>query len=49
VPLNRGDIQSTVTRNMDAFQTSWQEIQRLMEIKYLIGGWDFQIAVVCCH
>ena len=24
----------------------WREIRRLLEIKYLVGGWDFQIAVV---
>jgi hypothetical protein len=27
----------------------WREIRRLFEIKYLIGGWDFQIAVVRRH
>jgi hypothetical protein len=24
----------------------WREIRRLFEIKYLVGGWDFQVAVV---
>ncbi|KAF8810420.1 hypothetical protein BYT27DRAFT_7186494 [Phlegmacium glaucopus] len=24
----------------------WREIRRIFEIKYLIGGWDFQVAVV---
>ena len=24
----------------------WREIRRLLEIKYLVGGWDFQVAVV---
>lgn len=24
----------------------WREIRRVLEIKYLIGGWDFQVAVV---
>ena len=24
----------------------WREIRRLLEIKYLAGGWDFQVAVV---
>lgn len=24
----------------------WREIRRLMELKYIVGGWDFQIAVV---
>lgn len=27
----------------------WREIRRLVEIKYLFGGWDFQIAVVRRH
>ncbi|KAF8647755.1 hypothetical protein AX16_006590 [Volvariella volvacea WC 439] len=26
--------------------SGWREIKRLVEIKYLVGGWDFQIAVV---
>lgn len=29
--------------------TGWREIRRLLEIKYLIGGWDFQVAVVRRH
>ena len=28
------------------FESGWREIRRLVEIKYLIGGWDFQVAVV---
>jgi hypothetical protein len=24
----------------------WREIKRLVEIKYLVGGWDFVVAVV---
>ena len=27
----------------------WREIRRLVEIKYLIGGWDLQVAVVRRH
>jgi len=27
----------------------WREIRRLVEIKYLFGGWDFQVAVVRRH
>ena len=27
----------------------WREIRRLVEIKYIVGGWDFQIAVVRRH
>jgi hypothetical protein len=29
--------------------SGWREIRRLFEIEYLIGGWDFQIAVVRRH
>ena len=31
------------------FGGEWREIRRLLEIKYLFGGWDFQIAVVHRH
>jgi hypothetical protein len=24
----------------------WREVRRLVEVKYIAGGWDFQIAVV---
>lgn len=27
----------------------WREIRRLVEVKYLVGGWDFQVAVVRRH
>ena len=27
----------------------WREIKRLFEVKYVVGGWDFQIAVVRRH
>ncbi|KAF5386415.1 hypothetical protein D9757_006678 [Collybiopsis confluens] len=27
----------------------WREMRRLFEIKYIIGGWDFQVAVVRRH
>ncbi|KAA1470286.1 hypothetical protein DENSPDRAFT_797515 [Dentipellis sp. KUC8613] len=27
----------------------WREIKRLLEVKYIVGGWDFQIAVVRRH
>lgn len=27
----------------------WREIRRLVEMKYIFGGWDFQIAVVRRH
>ncbi|EIN06236.1 hypothetical protein PUNSTDRAFT_145533 [Punctularia strigosozonata HHB-11173 SS5] len=27
----------------------WREIRRLFEVKYILGGWDFQVAVVRRH
>jgi hypothetical protein len=27
----------------------WREIRRLLELKYFVGGWDFQVAVVRRH
>jgi hypothetical protein len=27
----------------------WREVKRLVEVKYMAGGWDFQIAVVRRH
>ncbi|KAH9971664.1 hypothetical protein BGW80DRAFT_1319083 [Lactifluus volemus] len=27
----------------------WREVKRLVEVKYIVGGWDFQIAVVRRH
>ena len=29
--------------------TGWRELKRLLEVKYLFGGWDFQIALVRRH
>ncbi|KAJ3983267.1 hypothetical protein F5890DRAFT_1524238 [Lentinula detonsa] len=29
--------------------TGWREMRRLFEIKYIFGGWDFQVAVVRRH
>ncbi|CAL1714035.1 unnamed protein product [Somion occarium] len=29
--------------------TGWREIRRLLEVKYILGGWDFQVAVVRRH
>ncbi|PFH50939.1 hypothetical protein AMATHDRAFT_60111 [Amanita thiersii Skay4041] len=31
------------------FVGGWREIRRLFEVKYLVGGWDLQIAVVRRH
>lgn len=30
-------------------EPGWREIKRLLEVKYLVGGWDFQVAVVRRH
>jgi hypothetical protein len=30
-------------------QTGWREIKRLLEVKYIFGGWDFQVALVRRH
>lgn len=29
--------------------SNWREIKRLLEVKYLAGGWDFQVALVRRH
>lgn len=29
--------------------SGWREVRRLVEVKYIAGGWDFQIAVVRRH
>jgi hypothetical protein len=31
------------------FKTGWREIRRLLEIRYIAAGWDFQVAVVRRH
>ncbi|KII86031.1 hypothetical protein PLICRDRAFT_144823 [Plicaturopsis crispa FD-325 SS-3] len=33
----------------EAVDAGWREIKRLLEVKYLVGGWDFQVAVVRRH
>jgi hypothetical protein len=25
---------------------AWKEMKRLLEVKYIFGGWDFQVALV---
>ena len=30
-------------------EAGWREIRRLVEVKHIVGGWDFQIAVVRRH
>lgn len=33
----------------NGIESGWREVRRLMEIKYIFGGWDFQVAVVRRH
>ncbi|TFK48480.1 hypothetical protein OE88DRAFT_1737738 [Heliocybe sulcata] len=49
--LSPADFIYVVTdmKDVDDSTVGWREIRRLLEIKYLIGGWDFQIAVVRRH
>ncbi|KAI0321035.1 hypothetical protein OF83DRAFT_1101647 [Amylostereum chailletii] len=39
----------TDTGEAEEVQNGWREIRRLVELKYIVGGWDFQIAVVRRH
>lgn len=36
-------------KDVEEFSGGWREIKRLVEVKYIVGGWDFQIAVVRRH
>lgn len=49
--LSPADFIYVVTDIKDAEEVSagWREIRRLVEVKYIVGGWDFQIAVVRRH
>ncbi|KAF8836940.1 hypothetical protein BDN67DRAFT_998273 [Paxillus ammoniavirescens] len=49
--LSPADFIYVVTDAQDAEEvgTGWREIRRLVEVKYIVGGWDFQIAVVRRH
>lgn len=49
--LSPADFIYVVTDIKDAEEvsTGWREIRRLLEVKYIVGGWDFQIAVVRRH
>ena len=38
-----------VKDELGSVESGWREIKRLVEIKYIVGGWDFQIAVVRRH
>ncbi|KAI0339693.1 hypothetical protein BDW22DRAFT_1380418 [Trametopsis cervina] len=33
----------------EGMSSGWREIKRLLEVKYIIGGWDFQVALVRRH
>jgi len=39
----------TDVREAEDVTAGWREIKRLLEVKYIAGGWDFQIAVVRRH
>ncbi|KAH7921184.1 hypothetical protein BV22DRAFT_1038944 [Leucogyrophana mollusca] len=49
--LSPADFIYVVTDLRDAEEVTagWREIRRLLEVKYIVGGWDFQIAVVRRH
>ncbi|THH06236.1 hypothetical protein EW145_g4220, partial [Phellinidium pouzarii] len=53
VVTDLGDVPSGVTRapggGLGTVEPGWREIKRLVEVKYMVGGWDFQIAVVRRH
>jgi hypothetical protein len=40
---------ATDVKDVEEMESGWREIKRLVEFKYIIGGWDFQIAVVRRH
>jgi hypothetical protein len=40
---------ATDVKDTEAMSSGWREIKRLLEVKYIVGGWDFQIAVVRRH
>ena len=33
-------------RDVEGVGAGWREIRRLLEVKYIVGGWDFQVALV---
>jgi hypothetical protein len=39
----------TDVKDVESIEGGWREIRRLVEVKYIVGGWDFQIAVVRRH
>jgi phosphoribosylformimino-5-aminoimidazole carboxamide ribonucleotide (ProFAR) isomerase len=40
---------ATDMREAEEKVSGWREIRRLLELKYIVGGWDFQVAVVRRH
>lgn len=53
VVTDLGDVPAGVTRapggGLGDVEPGWREIKRLVELKYVLGGWDFQIAAVRRH
>jgi hypothetical protein len=48
--LSPADFIYVVTDLQEVEHTAgWREIKRLLEFKYVLGGWDFQIAMVRRH
>ena len=49
--LSPADFSYVVTDEKEIGNVSdgWREIKRLLEFKYVVGGWDFQIAMVRRH
>lgn len=47
--LSPADFIYVITDHQNAEERSvgWREVRWLLEVKYIVGGWDFQIAVVC--
>ncbi|KAJ2930041.1 hypothetical protein H1R20_g7047, partial [Candolleomyces eurysporus] len=55
-PTGRGGGDAGVSNVQEAEEANkvtagggWREIRRLLEIKYILGGWDFQVAAVRRH
>lgn len=44
-----GGITGSPQGGTGRLEPGWREIKRLLEVKYLVGGWDFQVAVVRRH
>lgn len=40
------DIQDV---DVSSVSSGWREIKRLFELKYIVGGWDFQVALIRRH